>query len=282
LSFIFLLLIFLSGAYILARSRASGNINGVLVGFGVIFFFVALSIESSIIPISDVIFEHRVYLPGAGLFIALACALKWFLWKRRAFIYAATVILVAVVCGLAAASYARNRVWADELTLMLDVVKKSPAKARAYNNVALGLAAKGREVEAIPYLEKVVSLEPGFFGAYNNMGNALITAGRTTEAISYFRKAIELKPDYWKSNYNMGLALAELGRYGESIQYLEKALSAQPSNANLNNNLANAMLLAGRVDEAIHYYEAALFIDPNHVNARINLESARKRSRSGR
>ena len=43
-----------------------------LIAFGIFWFFLTLSVESSIIPISqNVIFEHRTYLPGFGFFLVL-------------------------------------------------------------------------------------------------------------------------------------------------------------------------------------------------------------------
>jgi len=42
-----------------------------LVSFGIIWFFVTLLVESSIIPIRDVIVEHRIYLPSIGFFIVV-------------------------------------------------------------------------------------------------------------------------------------------------------------------------------------------------------------------
>jgi len=45
-----------------------------LIAFGIIWFFLALSVESSFIPIEDVIFEHRLYLPSIGTFIAFTAA----------------------------------------------------------------------------------------------------------------------------------------------------------------------------------------------------------------
>ncbi|MEW6676012.1 MAG: hypothetical protein AB1348_08450 [Nitrospirota bacterium] len=43
-----------------------------LVSFGIIWFFVTLSVTSSFIVIYDVIFEHRLYLPSIGFAIFLA------------------------------------------------------------------------------------------------------------------------------------------------------------------------------------------------------------------
>ena len=46
-----------------------------LDSFGTFWIFLSLSVGSSVIPIADVIFEHRVYLPSAGFFIAPATLL---------------------------------------------------------------------------------------------------------------------------------------------------------------------------------------------------------------
>jgi hypothetical protein len=43
-----------------------------LVSFGIIWFFVTLSVTSSFIVIYDVIFEHRLYLPSIGFAIVIA------------------------------------------------------------------------------------------------------------------------------------------------------------------------------------------------------------------
>ncbi len=43
-----------------------------LISFGIIWFFVALSVTSSFVVIHDVIFEHRLYLPSVGFAIFMA------------------------------------------------------------------------------------------------------------------------------------------------------------------------------------------------------------------
>jgi hypothetical protein len=44
-----------------------------LAALGIVWFYLALAVESSIIPIRDVICEHRLYLPSAGLIMAASC-----------------------------------------------------------------------------------------------------------------------------------------------------------------------------------------------------------------
>jgi hypothetical protein len=56
--------------------------NWLLIPFGVAWFYITLSPVQSFVPIIDVIFEHRVYLPSIGFFIVFIVAyeevIDWF------------------------------------------------------------------------------------------------------------------------------------------------------------------------------------------------------------
>jgi hypothetical protein len=80
LSFIFLLIVIGFGVYLHFRSSFTDHALRV-VAFGIFWFFLALSIESSIIPLHP-IYEHRAYLPSVGVFssfatLAFFSARKW-------------------------------------------------------------------------------------------------------------------------------------------------------------------------------------------------------------
>ncbi len=64
--FFFLLLsgILVAGIMIFRRSR--------LISFGILWFFITLSVTSSFLVIHDFIFEHRLYLPSVGFAIIIA------------------------------------------------------------------------------------------------------------------------------------------------------------------------------------------------------------------
>ncbi|MDP2167408.1 MAG: hypothetical protein Q8J64_03645, partial [Thermodesulfovibrionales bacterium] len=70
LSFFFLLSIFGSALYLFYRSKFKPDLR--LISFGIFWFFITLSVESSIIPIPMVINEYRLYLPSFGAFAAAA------------------------------------------------------------------------------------------------------------------------------------------------------------------------------------------------------------------
>lgn len=61
--------------------------NWKLIPFGIAWFYITLSPTQSFVPILDVIFEHRLYLPSVGFFIAFIAAYEGiFEWieKRKA------------------------------------------------------------------------------------------------------------------------------------------------------------------------------------------------------
>jgi hypothetical protein len=65
LSMLFIVLIL--GGALFALKKYKDREPGVrLMVFGIYWFFLNLMLESSVIPLNNVIFEHRLYLPSAG------------------------------------------------------------------------------------------------------------------------------------------------------------------------------------------------------------------------
>lgn len=273
MSFAGLSTIFTGAILLYIRSLGGKNPWGLVISFGVIWFFMTISVESSIIPISDVIFEHRLYLPGIGIILAFSTVLSC-ISERLNLKAAAIAVIVAIAAANSFATFERNIVWGSELTLWEDVVKKSPNKARGYSNAGYALIKAGNTGEAVEYFGKAVRLKPEFWLTNYNMGNALLQAGRPEESLPFFYKAIKLKPDYVNAYTNLGYALVQLKRPEEAVKYLAESATLQPNSADSFNNLGNALLLAGRTAEAISAYRKALELAPNDAGARTNLENA--------
>ena len=117
-----------------------------LFGFAILWFFITLSVESSVIGLSDVIAEHRMYLPMAG--IALGIGGLFAAAAARA-PRAAPAVGVAAAAALVALTFARNVVWLSPLTLWVDAAEKSPHLARPQVNAGVayhqgGTSRRGR------------------------------------------------------------------------------------------------------------------------------------------
>lgn len=236
LSFLFLSALFGLGVYLLRRDRKCPS--GVrLVSFGIFWFFITLSVESSVIPIVDVIFEHRVYLPSVGFCIAVVGALFLFARKLEACRKGAERVLVAglsvAVVALCVLAYARNGVWGSEVSLWEDTVKKSPAKARSYNGLGL---------------------------AYEN-------AGRNDEAIRSYAKAVVIRPEYPVAYNNLGSVYTKEKQYDRAIQEYSTAISLEPGNAIFRNNRGIAYLYASDLDRAIADFLSAISLDTYYAAA---------------
>jgi protein O-mannosyl-transferase len=275
-----------------------------LISFGIIWFFLTLSVESSVLPISqNVIFEHRTYLPSFGFFLALTGTTFYFFWDR--YRQVALSILALLVLTNAVLTYERNKVWKSAYTLWGDCVKKSPNKPRPLSNYGKALADAGNSSDALSYYNRAIELNPRFFTAYYNRGivrinlgdyKGAVTDGETAlrinpyypdgyhvlgiasshqgkeeEAIAFFRKAIKLKPDYADYHYNLGNALAYQGKTGEAITHFQEAIRLKPDSADAENNLGNTLEEAGRLDEAMGHYAKAMRIDPYLMDSYNNM-----------
>ena len=262
-SLVFLLMVAGGGLYLLFQSSRFR-----LVGFGVVWFFLTLSIESSVIPISDVIFEHRVYLPSLGVFLAASVVVwsQFGRWPLRTGLVVASIVLVFV-----GATYRRNRVWADELSLWTDVAAKSPAKPRAHNNLATAYAKLGRFDEAEAEYLVALRLDPNRSETHNDLGVAYAKQGRLDEAIREYAIALRLRPTDPSIRYNFGNAYLRQGRVDEAIREFQIALQRDPDFPDIHNNLGNAYFQQGRFDDALREYRTAVGLDPENPEIHTNL-----------
>jgi len=197
-----------------------------LISFGIFWFFLSLSVESSLIPIADVIFEHRLYLPSVGA--AIAFSTVFFLVKDKAPKAVANLFILVgsiIVLGLSVATYQRNIIWQSEVGLWEDVVSKSPQKARALSNLGRGLIEADRPWEAISVLSRALAKAPDDPVVNFNLGRAYIRIGQSRTAIPLLWKVIAYKPDYNLAYIVLSAALIMDKKYSAAVTLLEQNLS---------------------------------------------------------
>jgi tetratricopeptide (TPR) repeat protein len=230
-----------------------------LAALGIGWFFLALSVESSLIPIVDLMYEHRVYLPFAGLSLSIATLLA--LGARRvapdrvAAITAAAGLLLAAVLG--AVTWRRNEAWSSEVALWTDAVAKSPGKARPRHNLGVALNRLGRRAEAMSLLQDAVRLDPAYAQGHESLGVALGDAGRPAEAEAHFRRAIDLDPKLAEPWFDLGTLRFEAGRYAEAAPYFEQAIARHRAYADAYANLAACWNALGRYPDAVRLLRGA-------------------------
>ena len=307
--------LFLAAVYCLLLSRRKESRYGDaaqlfrIIAFGIFWFFITMLIESSIIPITDVIFEHRMYLPSAGIFMAAAASVSLLGgagnrvpgWPRpRVLAASAAVILI-----LGFLTIARNQVWRDEISFWEDNASKSPRNGRVLNNLAQARERKGdlkgaeeayvrainlksyqaasfinlghiyiewgRLDKALELYRIALSIDPGIAEAHEGIGIIYKNQNKNEEALQEFLQAINLKPALQTSYANIALIYCRLNKNTEALEYFGKAIELNPDDVSAYVNRGQLFLITGRKNEAIDDYRRALMIDPNNATAAAQL-----------
>ena len=248
------------------------------ISFGILFFYLALSVESSFFPIKDVIFEHRLYLPMFGFVMIAGGVMQWLLElskdkqfgkvKGTDIVLAGLMLLLAV---LAAATYLRNATWENETTLWTDAAAKSPDKPRPHNNLGLQFIKAGKLNEAIEQFNIAIVLDENYAEARNNIGMLLIKKGELDEAEEIIREAIAIKPDYSHAYNNLGAIFSRRDEDEKAEESFIRATELDPKYIAAWDNLGMTLVKQGRFVEAEKAFLNVLEMKPDYVSSLNNL-----------
>jgi len=267
-SFIFLIILLVMAFRMFGKYR--------LLSFSIFWFFLTLLPESSIIPIKDVIFEHRLYLPMVGYSIFLVSVI-YYLFGNKNIILMITISAL-IVNWYAVSTYNRNFDWQNKLVLLDDIIHKSPRKARPYLNrgfVYLELrehkmAISDFDRALMLYYEKLrirqnyfevykemLKTENGYYNIYNFLAMKFSEIGITAASIPLIKKAIEINPSCIQGYINLSAAYGDSKRYKEAIMIGKKALALEPNSGQVYYNLAVAFYFDNQHDLSFKYLEIA-------------------------
>jgi len=239
-----------------------------IFSFGICWFFLTLSIESGIIPINDVIFEHRTYLPSYGFF--LMCSTGIYAWLQKKNKFLAVSVLVLIIGANSFLTYERNNVWKDELTLWANVVSKSPNKARPYCNRGIAYDGLGHQDKALADYSKAIEIDPAYSDAYSNRGIIYGTRGQYNKAIADFTKAIEFAPDDSFSIWNRGITYSILQQWDKAITDYTRSIEINPYTYDPYFKRGESYDKLRQWQKAIADYSMAIEINPAHDKAYNN------------
>lgn len=268
-----------------------------LISFSILWYFIALSVESSFIPIRDLLVEHRLYLPMFGYALFISCVIFILNPKLRTI---ALYFLGLVLISYSVLTFQRNKLWNDPILIWTDTMEKSPHKIRpqffrgfvymhnkeidnaiydfqnviakdnkyyrAYDNLGIAYQEKHDYQTALKYHNDAIKIEPNSPYAYNNRASAYILLERYDEAIVDLNKAVEISRDYTDAFYNLGYVYFATKKYEESIKYFTTALELDPTDANIYNYLSYSYNELGNFNKAKEFVELmrSKGITPNH------------------
>jgi tetratricopeptide (TPR) repeat protein len=235
------------------------------LGFLGAWFFVILAPTSLMPGPTQMIVEHRLYLPLAAVTVLAAAG------AHRAGGRRVLAGLLVAACALGVLTFRRNQDYRSDLVLWQDTVAKRPDNPVAHDNLGAALSARGHSREALAEFETTLRLDPNHPEGNINLAEALSSAGRPKEALPYLLRALPLAFNHPALQLNLGTTLDRLGRTREAIIYYERALRMKPELAEAQNNLGDVYLRLGRPDLARPRIEEALRLKPGYPEAHYNL-----------
>ncbi len=244
-----------------------------LIAFGIFWFFITLTVESSIVPIPMVIDEYRIYLPSIGFFLVVTAGVS-LIFERFSRVpqieKMAIAGLCAIILALSGATYARNILWKDKISLWEDVVRKSPSSPNALNNLGNAYSEKDMHEKAIEFYMKSIALSPSFSLAHANLGSALASIGKPDMAIEHLEKAIALNPKHIASYNNLARAYGEAGRLDKAEENYSMAITLNPFDITAYHGLGTVYSMLGRFDDALIAYNQFVALSPDNPEAYKN------------
>ncbi|ADG69058.1 Tetratricopeptide TPR_2 repeat protein [Planctopirus limnophila DSM 3776] len=249
------------------------------LGFLLGAWLLVLLPTSSIVPIQDLYFEHRMYLPSMFLAVATTLMLKrltdrW-QFKSQALRWG---LVGSMICLLILINNYRCTVYLSDEAFWRDVIAKSPNNSRAYTNLALQIVKRAsRESasldkqkvleEAIVMARRSFEIHPLNAVSYQNLAFVLGEANRKEEGEKYVQMARILKTrmtqqellDFGNSNRATEPELA--------LFCYERARELPPESSEVYNNLG---ILTQQVEKnfvkAEVCFQKSLSINPNNPN----------------
>jgi len=232
----------------------------------VLWFFLTVSISSGLVPLPDLMAEHRAYMPSIGIFILVAGLLDRLRTSgprmARMLVPAAVVVFVG---ALSWATCARNEVWRTRESLWEDTVAKSPGKYRTWGNLGAAYSDGGKDQQALECFRTAVKIEPQFQNGMLNLSNSLLRLNRPKESLTTTLQLIEMdrsattKPPV---AFTLGLGLAGVGRHDEAIAIFRDILAVMPDDPQAHKALGLVYFQTGLAHRALEHYHIAAKIQP--------------------
>jgi tetratricopeptide (TPR) repeat protein len=265
-----LIILALLGATVWASARRPA------LGFALSAFFLLLAPTSSLMPLEDILFEHRMYLPLAALLALVVIGVHLLLRRlvpangpRR--IFGAFLVCVPVVL-LAISTVLRNADYASPVGMWEKVLALRPDNYRARMHLGNALLKEGNPLGAIAAYRASLVSKPDYYPSFYNLANVLSGLGRTQEAEENYRHALTIEPKAVEVLNNLGALLAGTNRAEEAMACFSRVLEIDPRDAAAAFNLGVLLMQRGRYEEARPWVERALELRPDYGPARQALE----------
>lgn len=275
------------------------------IGFPAALFFAVLA-PTSLIPLPDVAFEHRMYIPSTAVIVIIVtgfygltnyAASHWCkteaagnILKRRGTVY----VLLIIVPVLAIITYARNIDYCSDVSIWTAAARNYPKNSRVQANLGNALMQKGNLRNAVVHLYEALRLEtenarrhrgvltyyeylsvrPVYAKVQDNIGWLWLEKGNAAEAANHFQEVLKVNPNNAVTLAHMGMALHFLGKRNAALNYFRSAVRLKPSDTDIRVNYGVILRMQGEPMEAIEQFQEVLRLTPGNAEAHYGMGMA--------
>lgn len=252
------------------------------VAYGILFYFLALSIVSNIVfSIGTTMGERFVFIPSLGLILAAVIVLNR-LRLRKSLAKPVLYGVFGLVAVFSILTISRNNAWKDNFTLFTTDVANSPNSAKARTSAGGALVEAADSLvqgpkknqyyqEASVHLQKAVEIYPEHSQAYLLLGNAYNGLGQYSNALAAYEKAISIKPNFGDAYRNAGVVAGNAKEYLRAASYWRSYEQFAPGQAAVWYSRGQNFMNARVGDSAIFAFQRNLALKPTNWEAMGNI-----------
>ena len=137
------------------------------------------------------------------------------------------------------------------------VLAVAPAQPDAVHFMGLLLHQCGHSAEAMPWLQRALTLAPTNHLFRGNLAGVLQQCGQGEEAERLYREALALNPAYIGGHISLGLLYASRGDHPRALAEFSQALALDPASHHAWIGRGDSLHLLARLPEAIEAYRRA-------------------------
>jgi protein O-mannosyl-transferase len=212
--------------------------------------------------------DRYAYLPFIGLFLMIVWAAAEWAGQRDVKPIWSGVAAIAILATLSAVTYRQIGYWRDSPTLWLRALAVTEDNFVAHDNLAIFLAQRGREAEAVSHLRAALDIKPNDLLAMLNLGTYEHGHGNLPSAIERYRYVashaadIDLRANAYA---NLGSAYRQVGDYENAKLCYQAALQLTPGRPLALVGLGLVAEHEGNFAEAARQFSNAMSIQPTDV-----------------
>src|SRR5215471_4448403 len=262
----FLFAVVILGA--LAWLSVSSYRRAPLLSLGIAALLVSPITAYAVIPLADVVLEHRAYIPGLGVAFIFAWAFEWI---ARVYPNLRWPAVAAVGLAFSVMTVSRNAVYANNIALWEDAVARSPEKPRPHFNLGQAYQDAQRLPDAVREYQRALALKPDFHAAYSNIAAIYLDQGQLDKAEEVLRQVTTVAPDFTDGFINLAVLYIRTQQPDKAIAAADRALQINSDSFAAHFNKGEALTQKGEFKLALENYKHAVYLRPDLPSFKLTL-----------